>query len=145
MEDQKLGKHCQIKECRQIDWMPMGCKYCSGTFCCEHYSIENHSCKEIEKNFKKVIQCPFCLEMLNLTQGYSPEETLSIHEAMSCQGKPKVNTIVCARPKCPTKITEINKFVCKTCDQTVCMKHRLASDHTCVSAAKRHWMGVATS
>ena len=52
--------------------------------------------------------------------------------------------LTCARDKCQTKITKINKFVCKNCDQTVCMKHRLMTDHTCVSAAKRRWMGAVS-
>lgn len=73
MEDHKLGKHCQITECRQIDWMPMGCKYCKGTFCYDHYSIENHKCKEIDKTFKKVMQCPFCLSMIRMNANLSPE------------------------------------------------------------------------
>ena len=81
-----------------------------------------------------------------MVQGKSPKETLALHEARSCKGKQKEEKVtMCAREKCSTKITEINKFVCKKCDQTVCMKHRLGSDHTCVGAAKRHWMGIACS
>ena len=71
--------------------MPMNCKYCNGVFCCEHYSIQNHQCKDIEKDFVKVIECPFCLQMIKMNPTLTPEGNLSIHEATECKGisKPK--------------------------------------------------------
>lgn len=62
MEDQKLGKHCTLQECRQIDWMPIECKYCHLVFCAEHFSIDSHHCKEVDKHFNKVLICPVCEE-----------------------------------------------------------------------------------
>lgn len=44
MYDQKLGKHCNDPTCRQKDYLPIKCKYCSIFYCADHYSIGSHNC-----------------------------------------------------------------------------------------------------
>ena len=51
------------------------------------------------------------------------------------------------RPRCPAagcrdKLTTINRYRCKTCGATVCLRHRFASDHQCPGrpgAPRRGW------
>ena len=88
------------------------------------------------------MQCPFCMTMITVNHNISHEENLSIHQAMDCKGKPETTKVAtCANQKCKAKITEINKFECGKCGQTVCLKHRLQAEHTCENPAKRRWLG----
>jgi hypothetical protein len=61
------GKRCAHDECRQIDWMPIECKYCHKDivcwikqFCLEHSSVDRHRCQEVYKDLKKVFICSVC-------------------------------------------------------------------------------------
>ncbi|XP_028822657.1 AN1-type zinc finger protein 1 [Denticeps clupeoides] len=47
MAELDIGKHCEIKSCRQKDFLPFVCDACSGVFCFEHRSRESHSCPEV--------------------------------------------------------------------------------------------------
>lgn len=86
MDDQKLGKHCNDPTCRQKDYLPIKCKYCSTYYCADHYSIESHSCPEYSKQMKKVYSCPLCNKTLDINPNLSMEENFGIHEAMDCSG-----------------------------------------------------------
>jgi predicted nucleic acid binding AN1-type Zn finger protein len=72
MEDHKLGKRCSLAECRQIDWMPISCKYCSQVFCADHYGIDSHHCEAVSKHFNKVMLCPFCELPVKIDTNMSP-------------------------------------------------------------------------
>ena len=71
MDDDKIGKHCTDLTCRQRDYLPIKCKYCSKYYCADHYSVESHKCPEHMKAAKKVFSCPLCNKIipanLNLT------------------------------------------------------------------------------
>jgi predicted nucleic acid binding AN1-type Zn finger protein len=49
MYDQKIGIHCADPTCRQKDYLPIKCKYCSTIYCADHYSIGSHNCPEYSK------------------------------------------------------------------------------------------------
>ena len=43
----------------------------------------------------------------------------------------KNNYKKCSQPNCNCKLTEINKFKCKSCDKEYCTSHRLDFIHNC--------------
>ncbi|XP_007185171.1 AN1-type zinc finger protein 1 isoform X2 [Balaenoptera acutorostrata] len=47
MAELDVGRHCQVEQCRQRDFLPFVCDGCSGIFCLEHRSRESHSCPEV--------------------------------------------------------------------------------------------------
>ncbi|KAK7118165.1 hypothetical protein R3I94_021863 [Phoxinus phoxinus] len=47
MAELDVGKHCEIKSCKQKDFLPFVCSSCSGLFCLEHRSRDSHSCPEV--------------------------------------------------------------------------------------------------
>ncbi|XP_023982831.1 AN1-type zinc finger protein 1 isoform X4 [Physeter macrocephalus] len=47
MAELDVGRHCQLEQCRQRDFLPFVCDGCSGVFCLEHRSRESHSCPEV--------------------------------------------------------------------------------------------------
>ncbi|XP_044279833.1 AN1-type zinc finger protein 1 [Varanus komodoensis] len=52
MAELEIGKHCDVKNCRQLDFLPFVCDGCSGVFCLQHRSRAAHSCSEA--NLKSV-------------------------------------------------------------------------------------------
>ena len=135
MFDQNIGKHCTFETCKQKDWLPVKCKYCSKIFCADHSSIESHNCPEYEKQYKKVFVCPLCNKTLDVNNNLSVEENFSLHEAMDCLGNYRANVpevITCKGTKCRMKLTELNTYTCQKCSQKVCLKHRMPQDHRCM-------------
>ena len=49
-----IGKHCNLKECNQLDFLPFKCNKCNLYFCLEHMSPELHNCKFLDSN---IIKC----------------------------------------------------------------------------------------
>lgn len=138
MQDQKIGKRCTLAECRQIDWMPIECKYCNVVFCSEHFKTESHNCQAVDKYFKKVLVCPFCEESFKQDLNYSEEDNLAIHQAAKCKGKIIKKESFCHQPKCKQKLSDLNSYCCKGCTSKYCLKHRLREDHGCL--IKSHWV-----
>ena len=50
MELPDLGKHCFVSDCKQLDFLPFECTYCSMTFCKEHFGLESHGCEKKPNN-----------------------------------------------------------------------------------------------
>lgn len=40
-----VGKHCDLKGCNQLDFLPVKCSHCKNIFCKEHFNYLNHNCK----------------------------------------------------------------------------------------------------
>lgn len=63
-----IGKHCDY--CKQLDFLPFGCNFCSKTFCLKHKKPIDHNCpvKPEQKSFAtnnksdkfKGYRCSFC-------------------------------------------------------------------------------------
>ena len=135
MFDQNVGKHCSVDTCKQKDWLPVKCKYCSQIFCADHSTIESHKCHAYEKQYKKVYVCPLCNKTLTMNNNLTVQQNFSIHEAMDCQRDFIANvpdSIMCKGVKCRTKLTELNSFTCNKCSSKVCLKHRMPEDHKCI-------------
>lgn len=48
MEFPETGKHCSIKECKLLDFLPFVCEHCQATFCKEHFHMVSHKCLKTE-------------------------------------------------------------------------------------------------
>ncbi|XP_033626264.1 AN1-type zinc finger protein 1-like [Asterias rubens] len=47
MAEVDIGKHCSVKTCKQLDFLPFQCSACSGIFCLDHRSLDNHNCSQV--------------------------------------------------------------------------------------------------
>ena len=47
MEFPELGQQCYVKSCQQIDFLPIKCSRCQGTFCKDHSSLDGHACSSL--------------------------------------------------------------------------------------------------
>ncbi|OXU16364.1 hypothetical protein TSAR_007343 [Trichomalopsis sarcophagae] len=45
-----LSVQCFIKECNQLDFLPLDCKYCKNIFCKNHFNTASHSCPQLAEN-----------------------------------------------------------------------------------------------
>lgn len=50
MEFPETGKHCSIKDCKLLDFLPFVCEHCQATFCKEHFHMLSHECLKTEKS-----------------------------------------------------------------------------------------------
>lgn len=48
MEFPTTGKHCSVKDCKLLDFLPFICEHCQVTFCKEHFNIASHECLKTE-------------------------------------------------------------------------------------------------
>lgn len=55
MEFPETGKHCSVKNCKLLDFLPFVCERCQVTFCKEHFNMESHECLKTE-NSKSVVE-----------------------------------------------------------------------------------------
>ncbi|KAG5333244.1 ZFAN1 protein, partial [Acromyrmex charruanus] len=55
MEFPETGKHCSVKDCKLLDFLPLVCEHCQITFCKEHFNMESHECLKTE-NSKSVVE-----------------------------------------------------------------------------------------
>lgn len=44
MELPELGKQCQVSSCKQLDFLPIKCHFCSALFCKDHFPPQYHDC-----------------------------------------------------------------------------------------------------
>ncbi len=144
-EFSNFGKHCSDPYCRQLDFLPFTCDLCKRVFCAEHHKYADHNCPLADTKDKRVIVCPICNTALPLPEGTSlssPDSQTIIsrlweRHAASGQCNPDKNK----KPVCPVKgcreqLTYSNKYSCKVCGQTVCLKHRYETDHGCQGTAR---------
>ena len=53
-----VGKHCDFKDCNQLDFLPVKCSHCKNIFCKEHFNYLNHKCaswKALSENNPRII------------------------------------------------------------------------------------------
>lgn len=128
-----LGRHCQLSDCNQLDFLPFNCDGCQRVFCLEHKSSKSHDCPKADHNSRKVVVCETCAMAIETTGHNGEDEKLILekHEKSGdCNPGKKV------KPKCPVKrcrevLTFSNNSTCKICQIKVCLKHRFPADHDC--------------
>ncbi|WMV17504.1 hypothetical protein MTR67_010889 [Solanum verrucosum] len=150
-----LGKHCQLSDCHQLDFLPFTCHACQKSltyttelggkenvvliqtsvqvFCVEHRSCKSHECPKSDFNSRMVLVCEICSMSIETT-GCQVEDHKAIlrkhEESGDCDPKKK------KKPTCPVKrckgiLTFSNTSTCKTCRIQVCLRHRFPADHAC--------------
>ncbi|KAM3363928.1 zinc finger AN1 domain-containing stress-associated protein 12 [Capsicum galapagoense] len=111
-----LGRHCQLSDCHQLDFLPFTCHACHKVFCVEHRSCKSHECPKADFNSRKVLVCEICSVSIETT-GCKNEDDKAIlqkHEKSGdCDPKKK------KKPTCPVKrckgiLTFSNTSTCKT-------------------------------
>lgn len=143
-----LGKHCAEPTCRQVDFLPYTCKYCTKVFCTDHRSETGHNCENKNHGNIVSIKCPICLKVINYDSGLTNEhEVWTQHHNTECNPanyapNSRVERIQsCPVKGCKTKLNSINTYQCKDCYQQLCLVHRFSDMHQCVEGKpKDDWI-----
>ncbi|GLJ27940.1 hypothetical protein SUGI_0548770 [Cryptomeria japonica] len=126
-----LGKHCNEKSCRQLDFLPFRCDACDGVFCAEHSSFARHSCPNANMRDRVVAICPAC--KISVEKAFKEEDSVAL-QRHSCDPAKSRKATVCPVKRCKEILSFQNTYSCKSCGQKTCMKHRFPSDHACTAA-----------
>ncbi|KAK9067263.1 hypothetical protein SSX86_014589 [Deinandra increscens subsp. villosa] len=133
-----LGKHCQLSDCKQLDFLPFKCDGCHKVFCVEHRSYKSHECPNSDHNSRKVLVCETCsmsIEIPRNSKGGEDEIALMFdqHERSGDCDPKKKKKPTCGVRRCKEILTFSNTSSCKSCEIKFCLKHRFQSDHGCKS------------
>ncbi|GAB2276583.1 Zinc finger AN1 domain-containing stress-associated protein 12 [Dionaea muscipula] len=128
-----LGRHCQLPDCNQLDFLPFTCDGCHQVFCLEHRSYKSHECPKSDQKSRKVIVCERCSTAIETTGQYGEDEKemLEQHERSKDCDPSKLKKHRCPVRRCKEILTFSNTASCKSCQVKVCLKHRFPADHAC--------------
>ncbi|KAI5665570.1 hypothetical protein M9H77_15423 [Catharanthus roseus] len=128
-----LGRHCQLSDCHQLDFLPFKCDSCQKVFCVEHRSSKSHDCPKPDQNSRKVIICETCTVAIETTGIDSKDEELILekHRKSGDCDPAKMKKAKCPVKRCKEVLTFSNNNTCKICQIKVCLKHRFPADHDC--------------
>lgn len=137
MELPHLGQNCALRECNQLDFLPVKCDACSKVFCVRHYQYDHHNCENARNRNVQVPVCPLCSKPVVSKRNELPDVAVSQHIDQYCTQngrlkveKPKSNLQSCSFKSCKQK--DVIYLECKDCHSKFCIKHRHPSDHSCV-------------
>eukprot|EP00927_Polykrikos_kofoidii_P030735 TRINITY_DN26460_c0_g1_i1.p1 TRINITY_DN26460_c0_g1~~TRINITY_DN26460_c0_g1_i1.p1 ORF type:complete len:277 (-),score=27.36 TRINITY_DN26460_c0_g1_i1:121-840(-) len=130
------GAHCDLKECRQQDFLPFVCDRCHGKFCLDHFRYADHACPQAAGLDNRVLVCPLCAKGVKLVPGEDPDLTWQTHARADCPGgvSSASSKARCPVRNCKEKLTSLNTFNCTRCGACVCLKHRFEDAHNCPAA-----------
>ncbi|KAD4887922.1 hypothetical protein R6Q59_034985 [Mikania micrantha] len=129
-----LGIHCQLSDCKQLDFLPFKCDGCHKSFCLEHRSYKSHSCSNSDHNSRKVLVCETCsmsIEIPRNSTGGEDEIAANHRRSGDCDPMKKKKKPTCGVKRCKEILTFSNTSTCKSCQMKLCLKHRFQSDHAC--------------
>lgn len=138
MELPHLGKNCALKQCNQLDFLPVKCDACDQVFCLRHYKYDTHGCEKAKNKDVQVPVCPLCSQPVVSKRNELPDIAVSQHIDQYCKqndqvkhqnNKPKTNLQACNFKSCKQK--DLIYLECKDCRSKFCIKHRHPSDHLC--------------
>jgi len=135
LEHTNLGKHCQVSDCKQRDFLPFTCDICKLTLCLEHRHYSAHSCSGGGLGTKDMtsIDCPMCGLSVKFPKSRDADSVWTEHYLSNCTQKLKKNTTVtCYENSCQRLLGPSNDYICAKCKQHVCLSHRLPEDHHCL-------------
>merc|ERR1712127_438060 len=132
MEMPHIGKHCQLKSCNQLDYLPFNCKHCRFSFCLGHWKPEDHSCSEIKKINLPENSSQHKTSQHSILQTKVTTTTSSGHSSSNKPEKPKKK-----RKQNPCNMPDCNgynlvKMGCGDCGVNFCVKHRFPEEHECL-------------
>jgi len=133
MELPHLGKHCDLLDCRQLDFLPFLCDCCKKTFCLEHHKYASHNCPVKKEQPKpvvvSVVKCPVCELNLSLLNNENPDQKIDQHmNSGNCTPLTK-----CAVARCRKNNSKTFFVRCRSCAKQYCWSHRFEADHKCAS------------
>lgn len=147
MELYDIGKHCNLKGCNQLDFLPFKCDGCNKVFCSEHWKSEIHSCSVAILHDRQVPSCPICQQPVPYRLGENPNVMMNKHIQNNCapvSAHGKAYTNQCHVEGC--KKRELIPFKCEQCRHNYCVRHRHVQDHKCEPArASRSATGTSKS
>jgi predicted nucleic acid binding AN1-type Zn finger protein len=140
MELPHIGQNCALRECNQLDFLPISCDACSSVYCLEHYRYERHNCDKAKNRDFQVPVCPLCMEPVVGKRDVLPDIAVSEHIDRNCNGNEalktklktafkKTNLQACSHRSCKQK--DLIYLECNDCKSRFCIKHRHPSDHSC--------------
>mmetsp|Transcript_27682 Transcript_27682/g.38485 ORF Transcript_27682/g.38485 Transcript_27682/m.38485 type:complete len:190 (-) Transcript_27682:136-705(-) len=137
-----VGKHCALKECSQLDFLPFRCSHCSSSFCLEHRKPEDHSCSKYTPPRPPVVTiCKDCNRSITANGDDSMSSLLEKHyKAGECKKFKVTKPFRCTYLKPSGKVCRKREFdenICKHCSKNYCIKHRHAEEHECSKLEKK--------
>eukprot|EP00210_Caulerpa_lentillifera_P006873 g6570.t1 len=143
-----IGRHCAVPSCGQVDFLPFRCDCCHKTFCLEHRTYESHNCQKCGTKQTETIVCPLCARGIRLTPGQDPNVAFEAHQRTGCDTRNYARVHkkpICPVEGCKVKLNSVNKIECKECGITVCLQHRLPTDHNCAAIRAKQKMAAKNS
>ncbi|CAF1450188.1 unnamed protein product [Adineta ricciae] len=136
MEFPHIGKHCSVKSCNRLDFLPMKCDACAAILCKDHIKYDEHQCPSAHRKNIQIPVCPLCNQAVSsVNRDQSPDVIISAHIDRDCKSDPalkkrqKVYSNKCSLTSC--KQREAIQVKCDKCSKTYCLKHRFPEDHQC--------------
>eukprot|EP00741_Cyanophora_paradoxa_P022344 tig00021462_g21572.t1 len=138
------SKHCGLRDCNQLDFLPFVCQHCRVVFCNDHWKADAHKCTAARLDTALAVTCPICQQILHC-RGQNADDLLSAHIDAGCPREASAadaarqSAPACAAPRCTTRLTGASPLstptACKSCRRLFCLSHRLEPDHKCGAAA----------
>lgn len=133
-----IGAHCANEECNQLDFLPLSCSKCDRTFCKDCFS--SHGCSLAGPDSGSVVVCPMCARGVERKPGVDPNVLIEEHQRQGrCDPKnyKRVhNRQRCFAVGCREKLTTVNAYECRHCNQKTCVRHRFREDHGCTGGTR---------
>jgi hypothetical protein len=124
------GKHCE--SCHMLDFLPVLCGGCRGTFCASCGPVAEHSCPAAQKQLGRVIpECPLCSEPVSVKAGQDANRAVELHIRGGC-APPRTTHHSCSYKSCQKR--EAVAINCRSCSHNFCIKHRAPLSHKCGQA-----------
>jgi AN1-type zinc finger protein 2 len=130
-----------------LDFLPLKCDSCDGSFCGTHFKYDDHHCPHAYLKNVQVPLCPLCNQPVPSKRGEAPDIGVSDHIDRDCQSdkamqkRNAVYTNKCSLKGCKQK--ELVSLICSDCHLNYCLKHRHSADHKCVPVSVKSKTGEA--
>jgi hypothetical protein len=138
MEQDAVGAHCSLPDCRQRDFLPWECDCCKQLYCLDHRSYVAHACVASGVKDHRAVLCPLCAQAIHFVEGEDINKQFERHCATDCTPGLRAERVQkkrCPVPGCREKLTASNKSACSKCRVEHCLGHRHADSHSCKGVA----------
>jgi len=139
---ERIGSHCDIKSCRQLDFLPFECSHCHGTFCLDHRSLTSHKCAMPSDS--RALICALCNQPVSALPTQDPNAAMIVHQDNGCQSAEakRRRESRCSFNGC--KKVSLIPFTCSKCRSNFCTTHRIYEDHNCTYLERQRTHALAT-
>ncbi|CAA7407083.1 unnamed protein product [Spirodela intermedia] len=128
----ELGRHCEMEDCGQLDFLPFECDGCHKVFCKEHRAYAGHDCPKADHKSRVVVVCDACSASVERRGGEDDSAALARHAGSGgCDPGRKRSKARCPARGCREQLTFSNTAPCRSCHQRLCLRHRFPDTHSC--------------